>query len=79
MVSGREIRPLSEAAFNNVKQQNLLEWLESARLEDVVTFERWRANIPQRPLLDTRNWIYPTPVPTPTEGGPLEPVVVPTP
>jgi len=72
MVSGREVRPLTEAAFDNAKQQIYINWLDEALLSNVLRFERWRANIPQRPLLDTRSWIYPTPVPTLTPGDPLE-------
>jgi hypothetical protein len=79
MPSGREVRPLTEAAFANAKQQNFSTWLEAIRLVDVATYERWRANIPQRPLLDTRSWIYPTPVPTPTAGEPIELIPQPTP
>ena len=72
MVSGREVRPLTESAFDNAKQQIYINWLDEALLSNVLRFERWRANIPQRPLLDTRSWIYPTPVPTLTPGDPLE-------
>ena len=79
MPSGREVRPLTKAAFANAKQQNFSTWLETVRLGDVITFERWRASIPQRPLLDTRSWIYPTPVPTPTAGEPVELIPQPTP
>ena len=79
MPSGREVRPLTEAAIANLKQQYFSTWLDAIRLGDVVTFERWRANIPQRPLLDTRSWIYPTPVPTATPGEPVELVPQPTP
>jgi hypothetical protein len=79
MPSGREVRPLTEAAIANLKQQNFTTWLDAIGLGDVVTFERWRANIPQRPLLDTRSWIYPTPVPTATPGEPVELIPQPTP
>lgn len=79
MVSGREIRPLTETAFVNAKQQFFINWLDEALLSDILRFERWRANIPQRPFLDTRSWVYPTPVPTPTPGEPLELLPQPTP
>lgn len=79
MPNGREVRPLTEAAFANLKLQNFSNWLDVTRLSDVLTFERWRANIPQRPLLDTRSWIYPTPVPTASPGEPVELIPQPTP
>jgi len=78
-VSGREERPLTEAAFNNAKQQVFVNWLDTERLRDVITYERWRVNLPLRPLLDTRSWIYPTPIPTVTPGEPLELIATPTP
>ncbi len=79
MPNGKEVRPLTKAAFANLKLQNFSTWLDATRLIDVLTYERWRANIPQRPLLDTRSWIYPTPVPTATPGEPFELIPQPTP
>lgn len=67
MVSGREIRPLSEAAIRTAEQELLTSWLEEQRLSGVETFERWRANVPSRPILDRRFLLPPTPGPaTPT-------------
>jgi parvulin-like peptidyl-prolyl isomerase len=78
MVSGREIRPLTEFAFNNAKEQIYISWLDEARLLDVVLYERWRANVPRRPLLDTSSWFSPTPVPSPTLSEPGEIIPQPT-
>lgn len=63
MVSGREVRPLSEAALRNAKQELLQSWLEIQRLENSEIFERWRANVPKRPVLDRRFLLPPTPTP----------------
>lgn len=79
MVSGREIRPLTEAAINSAKQQVLANWLDANRQIGVETFERWRANVPQRPLLDVSSWVFPTPVPTPTSGQEINLTPVATP
>jgi predicted nucleic acid-binding Zn ribbon protein len=81
MVSGREVRALTEGAFNNLKQEELNVWIEEQRTTaDIVTFEeRWRANVPTRPLLDPRFLIPPTAAPTqPTISIP-EPVGTPIP
>lgn len=67
MVSGREIRPLSESAIRTAEQELLTSWLEEQRLSGVETFERWRTNVPRRPILDRRFLLPPTPGPaTPT-------------
>ena len=63
MVSGRETRPLSESVLNTVRQELLQSWLEIQRLDGVEIFERWRANVPQRPVLDRRFLLPPTPAP----------------
>ncbi len=63
MVSGREIRPLSEAALSAAKQELFTSWLESQKVTGVEVFERWRANVPQRPILDRRFLMPPTPGP----------------
>ncbi|MFN2190309.1 MAG: SurA N-terminal domain-containing protein [Candidatus Promineifilaceae bacterium] len=78
MPSGREVRPLSETELDTAKQEVFDNWINAARLQDVVTFERWRANIPSRPLLDTSGWIYPTAVPTAALGDPALVTPVPT-
>ena len=68
-VSGREIRPLSTSAIDNAKQQVLSSWIDDQRLLDIVeTFDRWRNNVPLRPVLDIRYLLPPpTAVPTATE------------
>ncbi len=63
MVSGREMRPLSESSLNSARQELLQTWLENKRLDGVDIFERWRANVPQRPVLDRRFLLPPTPAP----------------
>jgi hypothetical protein len=63
MVSGREIRPLSEAALSAAEQELFAAWLETQRIAGVDVFERWRANVPQRPILDRRFLMPPTPGP----------------
>lgn len=79
MLSGREVRPLTESEFNNAKEQIYINWLDEARLLDVILYERWRSNVPQRPLLDTSSWFSPTPVPSPTLSEPTETIPQPTP
>jgi len=63
MVSGREMRPLSEAVLNGARQELLQTWLENQRLNGVELYERWRANVPARPVLDRRFLVPPTPPP----------------
>ncbi len=67
MVSGREVRPLSESAISTAEQEVLQSWLEAQRLAIVEIFERWRSSVPGRPILDRRFLLPPTPAPaTPT-------------
>jgi parvulin-like peptidyl-prolyl isomerase len=63
MVSGREMRPLSESVLNGARQQLLQTWLQNQRFDGVEIFERWRANVPARPVLDRRFLVPPTPAP----------------
>lgn len=73
MVSGREVRPLSESAIASAEQQAFQSWLESRRAVGIEIFERWRSALPRRPILDRRFLLPPTPAPaTPT-------IVLPTP
>jgi hypothetical protein len=62
-VTGREIRPLSESQIRDARQQVLTNWLDARRLDASETFERWRANVPSRPVLDPRFLVPPTPAP----------------
>jgi hypothetical protein len=67
MVSGREVRPLSESAISAAEQEAFQTWLEAQRLGSVEIFERWRTAVPGRPILDRRFLVPPTPAPaTPT-------------
>lgn len=78
-VSGREIRPLSEAAIRSAKQETLASWLDGQRQGDLEVFERWRTNVPRQPVLDPKYLVQPTPVPaTPTFDLP-ELILSPTP
>jgi hypothetical protein len=63
LVNGREIRPLTENAIRSAKEQILSSWLDGQRQIAVETFERWRTNVPQRPILDPRFLVAPTPTP----------------
>lgn len=62
MVSGREMRPLTESALNTARQQNLSTWLDSQRVT-TETLERWRARVPKQPALDPKYLAQPTPIP----------------
>lgn len=64
MVSGREVRPLTQATIDSRKEQLLQAWLEAQRATGVETLDRWRANVPGRPILDSRYLVQPTAVPT---------------
>lgn len=79
MVSGRELRPLTQSAIDNAKLQLLTDWLEQVRLQGVDIFERWRVAVPSRPVPDSSFWFVPTPVPTPTPADSLGLTPVPTP
>ncbi|MCI0395613.1 MAG: SurA N-terminal domain-containing protein [Chloroflexi bacterium] len=62
-VSGREIRPLSESEISSAEQTELAEWLEGQRINNVETFDRWRANVPTQPVLDPSFLVQPTQAP----------------
>jgi hypothetical protein len=73
MVSGREVRPLSESAIAAAEQEVFQTWLEARRTVGVEIFERWRNSVPSRPILDRRFLVAPTPTPAvavPTVGIP---------
>ena len=66
-VSGKELRLLSEEAIRIAEQEMLTRWLEGQRQSGLEIFERWRSNVPRRPILDRRFLFPPTPgPPTPT-------------
>lgn len=74
-VTGREIRPLSESELRSARQQVLTNWLDSRRLNASEVFERWRANVPVRPILNPEFLVPPTPAPAtpiPEQTAPAE-------
>jgi SurA-like N-terminal domain len=63
LVTGKEIKPLSESAIQNAEQELLSGWLQSKRGAGVESFNRWLANIPTLPAIDARFLVPPTPTP----------------
>lgn len=63
-VSGREVRPLSESAIQQEKEQLMTNWLEGQARTNVESFDLWQSNVPQQPFLDNRFLVQPTPAPT---------------
>jgi len=63
LVTGREIRSLSQSAIQNAEQELLSSWLQSKRVAGVESFNRWLANIPGQPAIDSRFLVPPTPTP----------------
>jgi len=63
MVTGREVRPLSESAIASAEQELYQTWVQDQRSQGVETFERWRTAVPVRPILDRRFLVAPTPTP----------------
>ena len=59
-VSGREVRPLSESAIQQNKENILTTWLEGAVRESVEQFDLWQQNVPQQPVLNNRFLVAPT-------------------
>jgi hypothetical protein len=76
MVSGREVRPLTDSQLEVRREEILQSWLEQQRTA-VQRFERWRPRTPTQPALDPRYLVQPTPVqdlpsqslPTPVPDG----------
>ncbi|MCB9422902.1 MAG: SurA N-terminal domain-containing protein [Ardenticatenaceae bacterium] len=74
-VSGREVRPLSEAVIQNAKQTLLQNLITEKSVTGVEILEVWRNYYPSRPVLDTKFLAQPTATPalpdlvvTPAEG-----------
>lgn len=65
MVSGREVRPLSQAAIDQAKQQELSNYIDGLLTGNLTFTEYERGRVPDRPRLDP---IFYTP-PTPTPGA----------
>ncbi len=63
LVTGKEIRPLSQSAIQNAERELLSNWLQSRRVAGVESFNRWLANIPKLPAIDPRFLVPPTPTP----------------
>jgi cell division septation protein DedD len=73
-VSGREVRPLTESAIQQEKEQVMTNWLEGQAREGVETFDRWQQNVPQQPVLNPRFLVQPTQAaPQPTIPLPVVP------
>jgi hypothetical protein len=73
-ISGREVRPLSESAIQQEKEQIMTNWLEGQARDGVETFDRWQQNVPQQPVLNTRFLVAPTEAaPQPTIPAPVVP------
>lgn len=67
MVSGRELRPLTESAINQAKQQELASFLDSRLTGNQTTYDFYLDRAPETPRLDP---IFYTPV-TPTPAAPV--------
>lgn len=75
-VTGREVRPLSESAIQQEKDQILTNWLGGEARTNVESFDLWQANVPRQPLLDSRFLAQPTEAaPQPTVPLPEVPEV----
>lgn len=72
MVSGREVRDLTEAAIENQKNDLVAELISTQReLTPIERFPRWRTRVPTQPVLDPAFLVPPTqpaaaPLATPT-------------
>jgi hypothetical protein len=69
-VSGREIRPLSDAVIDNAKQTLLQNLITEKSAVGVEIFEIWRNYYPSQPVLDPKFLAQPTATPAlPDLGG----------
>lgn len=62
-VSGREVRPLSQSAFETEKRENLTSFLDSQIAGGLEITEFWRSRVPTQPVLDPKFLVPPTPDP----------------
>ena len=73
MVSGREVRELSQSQLQSRQQELVSQLVEERReLVPVERFPLWRARVPTQPILDPIFLTQPTPqpqAPQPTPGG----------
>ena len=72
-VSGREVRPLSESAYDTEKRQNLTNFLDSQIAGNLEITEFWRGRVPTQPVLDPKFLVPPTPAPDQATPGVLTP------
>ncbi|MCA9930226.1 MAG: SurA N-terminal domain-containing protein [Anaerolineales bacterium] len=75
MVTGREIRPLSDSEYENNKQQNLINFVSAQQVDQVVLTGNDRGRVPTQPVLDplftqppTATPLLPTPIPADPAG-----------
>ncbi|MCA9923400.1 MAG: hypothetical protein KC421_13555, partial [Anaerolineales bacterium] len=75
MVTGREIRPLSDSEYENNKQQNLINFVSAQQVDQVVLTGNDRGRVPTQPVLDplftqppTATPLLPTPIPVDPAG-----------
>lgn len=74
--SGREMRPLSQSALDERKNQLVTQLVTEQRqggLAQVETFPLWRSRVPSQPILDPTFLTQPTP----PAGQPTQPFAVP--
>lgn len=64
LVSGREMRPLTESQLQTAKQENLTQWLDAQQAANSQILDRWLGRVPRTPLLDPKYLVAPTPAPT---------------
>ena len=62
-VSGREVRPLSESAYDTAKRANLTSFLDAQIAGNLEITEFWRSRVPTQPVLDPKFLVAPTPAP----------------
>ena len=62
-VSGREVRPLSENAYDTAKRANLTSFLDAQIAGNLEITEFWRGRVPTQPVLDPKFLVAPTPAP----------------
>lgn len=68
-VSGREVRPLSEAVIQNAKQTLLQNLIAEKSATEVEIFEIWRNYYPSQPVLDPKFLVPPTATPAVPDLG----------
>jgi len=62
--SGREVRPLAEAEYQNAQRTALTNFLDEQKALGVEITESWRGRVPTTPVLDPIFFTQPTPAPT---------------